>query len=184
MPENNGKPPLAGADAGGEGKRGEGKPPKGPSDAEIDSLLKELGLGAGGGAPASKSAPAKPDAAVDNLIAELAAEERTTTQAPPAVEKPFRLAAFDKPEAAPERGRLDLLMDVNLSLKVELGRTRLLIRDILKLGKGAVVELDKLAGDPLDIYVNEKLVARGEVLILNDNFCVRVTEILTPRLDK
>jgi flagellar motor switch protein FliN/FliY len=179
MPESNGKRPLA----GGAGKDEEAKPVKGPSDVEIDSLLKELGLGAGGGHPAPKVAPAKPDAAVDSLIAELAAGEKPP-QARPTVEKPFKLAAFDKVEAPAEDDKLELLMDVNLSLKVELGRTKLLIRDILKLGKGAVVELDKLAGDPLDILVNEKLVARGEVLILNDNFCIRVTEILTPRQNK
>src|ERR1044072_2949937 len=55
----------------------------------------------------------------------------------------------------------------------------MLVEDVLKLGEGSVVELDKLAGDPVDVYVNERLVARGEVLVLNDNFCVRVTELLT-----
>ncbi|QKK10172.1 MAG: flagellar motor switch protein FliN [Planctomycetota bacterium] len=75
---------------------------------------------------------------------------------------------------------LDLLSDVNLNVKIELGRTRLLIDDVLRLGDGAVVELDKLAGDPVDIYVNDRHIARGEVLVLNDNFCVRINEILDP----
>jgi flagellar motor switch protein FliN/FliY len=75
---------------------------------------------------------------------------------------------------------LDLLSDVNLNVKIELGRTRLLIDDVLRLGEGAVVELDKLAGDPVDIYVNDRHIARGEVLVLNDNFCVRVNEIVDP----
>ena len=73
---------------------------------------------------------------------------------------------------------LDLLSDVNLNVKIELGRTRMYLEDVLKLGEGSVVELDKLAGDPVDIYVNDRLVARGEVLILNDNFCVRINEII------
>jgi flagellar motor switch protein FliN len=73
---------------------------------------------------------------------------------------------------------IDLLADVNLDVKIELGRTRMLVEDVLKLGEGAVVELDKLAGDPVDIYVNNRHVARGEVLVLNDSFCVRVSEIL------
>jgi flagellar motor switch protein FliN/FliY len=73
---------------------------------------------------------------------------------------------------------IELLADVNLNVKIELGRTRMLVEDVLKLSEGAVVELDKLAGDPVDIYVNERHVARGEVLVLNDNFCVRVNEIL------
>lgn len=179
MPENNKKPPLV----GNMGKNADDRPVKGPSDAEIDSLLKELGLDTGTSSAIPKAAPDKPGSAVDSLIAELPAEEKISQPLPPAV-KPFKIPAFDTVEAPPEGAKLDLLMDVNLSLKVELGRTRMLIRDILKLGKGAVVELDKLAGDPLDIYVNEQLVARGEVLILNDNFCVRVTEILAPKQNR
>ncbi|MFK7883114.1 MAG: flagellar motor switch protein FliN [Phycisphaerales bacterium] len=73
---------------------------------------------------------------------------------------------------------LDLLSDVELHVRVELGRTRMYVEDILQLGNGAVVELDKLAGDPVDVFVNERHVARGEVLVLNDNFCIRVNEII------
>lgn len=73
---------------------------------------------------------------------------------------------------------MDLLSDVNVDVTIELGRTRMLVEDVLRLAEGAVVELDKLAGDPVDIYVNKRLVARGEVLVLNDNFCIRVNEIL------
>ena len=73
---------------------------------------------------------------------------------------------------------LKLLNDVNLHVKVELGRTRMYIEDVLKLNENSVIELDKLAGDPVDIYVNDQHVARGEVLVLNDNFCVRVSEVI------
>lgn len=73
---------------------------------------------------------------------------------------------------------IDLLRDVMLNVKIELGRSRMYIEDILKLGEGSVVELDKLAGDPVDVFVNDRLVARGEVLVLNDNFCVRIGEIV------
>lgn len=72
------------------------------------------------------------------------------------------------------------LQDVELELRVELGRTELMIEEVLQLREGTVVPLDKLAGDPVDILVNGRLVARGEVLVLNDNFCVRVAEIVTP----
>lgn len=75
---------------------------------------------------------------------------------------------------------VELLRDVSLKVRIELGRGRMPLRDILRLTQGSVVELEKLAGDPLDIYVNDRLVARGEVLVLDDNFCVRVTEILSP----
>jgi flagellar motor switch protein FliN len=76
-------------------------------------------------------------------------------------------------------GAIDLLKDVELSVKIELGRTKMLVEDVLKLAEGSVVELDKLAGDPVDVYVNGQLVARGEVLVLNDNFCVRINEVVS-----
>ena len=77
---------------------------------------------------------------------------------------------------------IDALQDVELDLRIELGRTQLLIEDVMKLVEGSVVQLDKLAGDPVDILVNGRLIARGEILVLNDNFCVRIAEILSPDL--
>jgi flagellar motor switch protein FliN/FliY len=74
---------------------------------------------------------------------------------------------------------IELLRDVELGVKIELGRSKMLVDDVLRLGEGSVVELDKLAGDPVDVYVNGRLVARGEVLVLNDNFCVRINDIVT-----
>jgi flagellar motor switch protein FliN/FliY len=97
---------------------------------------------------------------------------------PPA--KPFEAPAFDAaPRTAVETKKVTMLNDVGLRVKIELGRTRMPVEDVLKLGEGSVVELDKLAGDPVDIYVNERLMARGEVLVLNDCFCVRVSEVLS-----
>lgn len=75
--------------------------------------------------------------------------------------------------------RVTMLSDVKLRVKIQLGRTRMLVEDVLKLGNGSVVELDRLAGDPVDVLVNDRLIARGEVLVLNDNFCVRISEVLT-----
>ncbi|MGE3164246.1 MAG: flagellar motor switch protein FliN [Planctomycetota bacterium] len=75
---------------------------------------------------------------------------------------------------------LELLRDVHMRVKVELGRGQMYLKDILRLGQGSVVELERLAGDPLDIYVNDKIIARGEVLVLNENFCIRITEICDP----
>jgi flagellar motor switch protein FliN/FliY len=77
--------------------------------------------------------------------------------------------------------RLDLLLDVPLEVNVELGRTRLTIQDLLQLGPGSVVELDKVAGDALDILVNGRLVARGEAVVVNDKFGVRITDIVSPQ---
>ncbi|MCE7974882.1 MAG: flagellar motor switch protein FliN [Leptolyngbya sp. PLA1] len=85
------------------------------------------------------------------------------------------------PSLTPAQAKtLGLLSDVQLNVKIELGRAKMLVDDVLQLGEGSVVELDKLAGDPVDLYVNDQHVARGEVLVLNDNFCVRINEILTP----
>ncbi len=74
---------------------------------------------------------------------------------------------------------LDVLLDVPLHVTVELGRARKLVRDILSLGPGSIVELDKLAGEPVDVLVNGKLVARGEVVVIDENFGVRVTEVVS-----
>lgn len=75
---------------------------------------------------------------------------------------------------------LDLLLGVTLRVSVELGRTKMSIENILKLGPGAVVELDKLAGEPVDVLVNDRLIARGEVVVIDDRFGVRITDILSP----
>lgn len=73
---------------------------------------------------------------------------------------------------------MDLLGDVELDLRVELGRTVMRLEEVLRLRGGSVVALDKLAGDPVDIYINGRLIAHGEVLVMNDNFCIRVTELV------
>ena len=80
---------------------------------------------------------------------------------------------------ADEPRRLDLLMDVPLDLSGELGRARMTIQDLLGLGPGSVIELDKIAGEALDILVNDRLVARGEAVVVNDKFGVRITDIVS-----
>ncbi|MCM0754088.1 flagellar motor switch protein FliN [Desulfovibrio aminophilus] len=75
---------------------------------------------------------------------------------------------------------LDFILDIPLDVSAELGRTKLLINELLQLGQGSVVELNKLAGEPLEIYVNGKLVARGEAVVINEKFGVRLTDIISP----
>jgi len=75
---------------------------------------------------------------------------------------------------------LDFILDIPLEISVELGRARMVINDLLQLGQGSVIELSKLAGEPLEIFVNGKLVARGEVVVVNEKFGVRVTDIVSP----
>lgn len=77
--------------------------------------------------------------------------------------------------------RLDMLLDVPLEVNVELGRTRMTIQDLLQLGPGSVIELDKVAGEALDIMVNGRLVARGEAVVVNDKFGIRITDIVSPQ---
>ena len=75
---------------------------------------------------------------------------------------------------------LELILDIPLRVTVELGRTRMLVRDLLNLGQGSVIELSKLAGEPMEILVNDKLIARGEAVVVNEKFGVRLTDIVSP----
>jgi len=124
---------------------------------DIEALLRQAqsGIAEAAGevspAPAANAAPAPQPFAFDEL----------------------RPAESDSPGQS-----LEMLGDVELDLRIELGRTMMRLEDVLQLRGGAVVVLDKLAGDPVDIFVNGRLVARGEVLVMNDNFCVRVTELV------
>ncbi|HIJ87765.1 MAG TPA: flagellar motor switch protein FliN [Desulfuromonadales bacterium] len=83
-------------------------------------------------------------------------------------------------ETTLDKKNLDFILDIPLQVSVELGRTKLLVKDILQLNQGAVVELTKLAGEPLDIFVNSKLVARGEAVVVNEKFGVRLIDIIAP----
>ncbi len=127
------------------------------ASAEADAAPEPAPESAGAGEPAHAAAEADPTGATAMELPELG----------------------ERGEGG-EAGGIDLLSDVNVNVRIELGRTEMLVEDVLRLGEGAVVELDKLAGDPVDIFVNDRPVARGEVLVLNDNFCVRVNEILAP----
>ena len=88
-------------------------------------------------------------------------------------------AAADKETARKERN-LDLILDIPLKVTVELGRTKMLVSELLNLGQGSVIELNKLAGEPMEVLVNDKLVARGEAVVVNEKFGVRLTDIISP----
>lgn len=92
--------------------------------------------------------------------------------------RPTPMPEFQPSGAAGGKFGIDLLSRVSLNVRIELGRTKMLVEDVLRLNEGSVVELDKLAGDPVDIYANDRLVATGEVLVLNDTFCVRINEVV------
>ena len=157
------KPPAPKAPSGGAAHARPAAPPQ-PEDAlmgqdDIDALLQAMG---GGGIPSgAEPAPASSPGGAP-----------TATLTLPEVSL--------RAEGAAPRAQVDLLKDVHVKVRVELGRGKMVLRDILRLTHGSVVELEKLAGDPLDIYVNERLIAKGEVLVLNENFCIRITEIFSP----
>jgi flagellar motor switch protein FliN/FliY len=105
-------------------------------------------------------------------------EKPRPVEPPPS--KPQRPVAADKKDTGPT---LDMLMDVNLHLTVELGSTQMTVRQVLDLQKGAVIELNRIAGDAVDILVNDRLLARGEVVVVDDKFGVRITELISTAQD-
>jgi flagellar motor switch protein FliN len=138
----------------------------------------------------SSDLPELDQSAIDELLKQANFEDPSALPAEPASAAAtmpdtsnFELPNFQQAMADAQVSSIDLLRDVELNVKIELGRSRMLVEDVLKLGEGSVVELDKLAGDPVDVFVNDRLVARGEVLVLNDNFCVRVNEIVAGAKD-
>ena len=142
----------------------------------------DAALAAGGVAPAAQDSatpqvePSMASAGAGEPSAQTPDVIAATVESPSIA--PIDLPDFNTPVARSVDSPIDLLSDVELNVKIELGRTEMLIEDVLRLGEGSVVELDKLAGDPVDVLVNDKLVARGEILVLNDNFCVRISEII------
>jgi flagellar motor switch protein FliN/FliY len=148
-----------------------------PSPQETDQMLPE----AAPAPPADQAAGAVQQSDVDTLLNQaqeaLSSLDESAAPLPPGV-RPFELKDLAGLPGAAEAATLDLVRDVELDLKIELGRTHMHLEEVLRLKKGAVVTLDKLAGDPVDIYANGRLIARGEVLVLNDNFCVRVAELV------
>lgn len=90
------------------------------------------------------------------------------------------LAAVE-PQEDTEGNNLDLILDIPLRVTVELGRSKMVVSELLNLGQGSVIELNKLAGEPMEILVNDKLVARGEAVVVNEKFGVRLTDIISPK---
>lgn len=149
------------------------------SQADLDALI-----AAAGQTVEEVPEPDEPEARPESRWDEPAADEVTA-------EAPGRVGLVDLPSFAPAAppaplsfdtgSGLGRVRDIPLEVTVELGRTRLLIRDIMDLSAGSIIELDKIAGEPVDLFANGLLVARGEVIVIDDNFGVRVTEIITAR---
>lgn len=98
----------------------------------------------------------------------------------PVMVQPAQFGPISNGKVGKETGNIGLILDVPLQVTVELGGTRMKIKDILDLGIGSIIELDKLAGDPVDVYVNGKMIAKGEVVVIDENFGIKITDIISP----
>ncbi len=186
------QPPTAGADPKGRddpvasgaeaASTGESQSEAGAvSQADIDALLGASGSVDAGedDAPTAPSAT-EPDRRPDTVGRPIDEAAAMDLGDPPPDTKPLSLTELDAPSNLHvDAKKVTMLNDVKLRVKLQLGRTKMLVEDIINLDEGSVVELDKLAGDPIDVLVNDRLVARGEVLVLNDNFCVRISEVIS-----
>ncbi|GME30628.1 MULTISPECIES: flagellar motor switch protein FliN [unclassified Pantoea] len=117
------------------------------------------------------------DISADDLWAE-AMNEQVGSSSAPQTDDVFK--SFDGGNVAGSLQDIDLIMDIPVKLTVELGRTKMTIKELLRLAQGSVVALDGLAGEPLDILINGYLIAQGEVVVVNDKYGVRITDIITP----
>ena len=132
----------------------------------------------------SEDALKQDDISADDWAAALAdqaaAEKEVAAPAPAAPAKAQIFQSLDGDGVAPAANNLDLILDIPVHLTVELGRTKIAIRNLLQLAQGSVVELDGLAGEPMDVLVNGCLIAQGEVVVVNDKFGIRLTDIISP----
>ena len=169
-PEGGEETPAAEGGEPAEGTEAAGVDPLAQADAMAgDVPLSDAGVVAGAGAsrvPATKALAA-------------GAAPRTRPQRPP---MQAMAVSFAPVAEAGEKAdtSIDFLFDIPVQVTVRLGETRILVRDLLQLGQGSVVELDKLAGEPLEVVVNNKLMARGEVVVVNEKFGIRLTDVVTP----
>ncbi len=139
---------------------------------EIDAMLKGMDIAE---TPAEK--PKDEDLKWDDVQQEM---EQSRIAKPPIEVTPAAFEEIKKVEPPKSALDLDFILDIPLFLHVELGNTRMLISELLQLGQGSVIEMTKLAGEPMDVYVNQRLIARGEVVVVNEKFGVRLTDIISP----
>ncbi len=149
--------------------------------SELDALLNEL--------KQEDAQPAAPPQKSDDEIGWDDVKEDLEKSSHPVPKAEVSEASFGEIKKAPPKTgsmELDFILDIPLTLTVELGKNRMLISELLQLGQGSVIELTKLAGEPMDVFINQKLIARGEVVVVNEKFGVRLTDIVSPaeRVDK
>lgn len=142
--------------------------------SEIDAMLKSMDSSDG------PEENIEPEPQVDEVQADPEPEPSWPQTRPAVAVTPASFEEVQRSEPPKQALDMDFVLDIPLSLNVELGRNRMLISELLQLGQGSVVELTKLAGEPMDVYVNQRLIARGEVVVVNEKFGVRLTDIVSP----
>ncbi len=144
------------------------------SDDEISDAQANMGMDA---APATEEPISE-----DDWAAAMAEQTAPREAAAPAAHPADIFPSFNAPGAAPGSimNELDMILDIPVQMTVELGRTKITIKNLLQLAHGSVVELDAMAGEPMDVLVNGTLIAQGEVVVVNDKFGIRLTDIITP----
>ncbi|MCC7142731.1 MAG: flagellar motor switch protein FliN [Candidatus Eisenbacteria bacterium] len=156
----------------------------GAEEQDLDAMANELLGGAGleGSAAPDLSGGDEDDPVAAEWAAMLAEQQAKAGAASPASSvQPLQFPQMQGIEATKTNGSIELLMDVKLPISVELGRAQMEIKEIMEFAPGTVVELDKMAGDMVDILVNGRLVAQGEVVVVDEHFGVRVTHLISPR---
>jgi flagellar motor switch protein FliN len=167
-------PPMAAAT----GTPGDGVTPN-MTDEEAEAWAAQLEVQMAAEAAVAPPAPvAAPMAAAAGPALATASRPAAAAVPPPSVQ-PVQFAQIED-SGMRAHGSIDMLLDVRLPISVELGRTEMEVKEILECGPGTVIELTKLAGEPVDIYINGRLVAQGEVVVVDEHFGVRVTSLLTP----
>lgn len=126
-----------------------------------------------------KSGP-KAEASAEGFVADITAGQQMKAAGPTTAQKVITSEVQEEKKITIYDQSLDLILDVPLQVTVELGRTNKLVKDVLELSPGSVIELDKLAGEPVDILVNQKHIAKGEVVVIDENFGIRITDIIKP----
>ncbi|MFQ5543469.1 MAG: flagellar motor switch protein FliN [Nitrospiria bacterium] len=139
-----------------------------PEEEEQDEMAKAMAEAMAAEAPQEE---VDPQADIDALTAAAMSEQSEAERAP--------LSPLQPEAPSAPLGKLDFILDVPLSITVNLGKTTMLIKELLQLGQGSVVELEKMAGEPMDVYIGEKLIARGEVVVVNEKFGIRLTDIVS-----
>ncbi len=148
------------------------------ADDELSDALASMGMDSTD-APSAEAAISEDDWAA-------AMAEQTVSEAPaaaqPAAQPADIFPSFGAPGGAPGSimNELDMILDIPVQLTVELGRTKITIKNLLQLAHGSVVELEAMAGEPMNVLVNGTLIAQGEVVVVNDKFGIRLTDIITP----